>query len=123
MNTVGRQRAFGARMLRWVTAARALAAVLMLAVAAPGTGLCADLAFHAGAASALTEPAFAIDGSASQEADPGIAAHAHCGCHQAVNLGETAVAPAPGTSRPRYAPMREDPTSIFPTRPARPPRA
>lgn len=117
-------RAFRAVTGWWATAARALALVMALAVAAPLAGLAEDFAFHQD--HARTEFAMVPDANsdgAKQAYDPGLSCHVHCGCHIAANLNEADVAPLLETSHPCYAWTAEMASSVFPDRLPRPPRA
>ncbi|GBU17681.1 MULTISPECIES: hypothetical protein [Methylobacterium] len=126
MTATRRHGAFGALTGWWASAARALALVLALAVAAPTAGLAEDLAYHQDhPGHAQTERAFAssADAGGSQTADPGLGCHVHCGCHAGIALDEAASAPLPSASRPRYERVSLAAASIFPDRLPRPPRA
>ena len=126
MRAAGRQRAFGAVTGWWATAARALALVLALAVAAPTAGLAEDFSYHQDhPGHDRTELAMVSDLSAAetQAADPGLGCHIHCGCHVATALDETVTALPAAASRPSYAPVAEAVSSIFHNRLPRPPRA
>lgn len=109
----------------WAVAARTLMLVLTLAMAGPGIGLAADLAFHAethhGAGPAVEA---AVSGTVSGAAvDPGLTAHLHCGCHQAAPLETGAVVPPPVPVRPIAARIAQAIPSPAPDRLPRPLRA
>lgn len=126
MRTARRHRAFGAMTGWWATAARALALVLALAVAAPVAGLAEDLSYHQGhQGHDRTELAVMSELSAdgTQEADPGVGCHVHCGCHIAAPVACTVTPPPAAASRPTYAPASEAVPTIFSDRLPRPPRA
>lgn len=122
MISARRHRAFGAMPGWWATAARALALVLALAVAAPTAGL----AFHRGghaherAGLAITPDAMS-DGM--QAVESGLGCHVHCGCHVAVHPDDAAPAPLPVASRRSYDRLSETASSVSPDRLPRPPRA
>lgn len=126
MSAARRRGAFGAVRSWWV-AARALALVLALAIAAPMAGLAEDLAFHHGhdgadrTELALAAPEAAAEGA--QRGDPGLGCHLHCGCHVAAHPAE-ADSPVPATaSRATYARLSEAVSSVVADRLPRPPRA
>lgn len=131
MSAARRQRAFGAidgwRSAAARTLALALALVLSLALALPPAGLAEDLAFHGGthaaAPSAQQVPVLAVAAPGPQAPDPGLACHAHCGCHLVASPCEAASAPPPASARRAYAWTRETASSVFPDRLPRPPRA
>ncbi|URD38523.1 hypothetical protein M6G65_08870 [Methylobacterium tardum] len=77
----------------WAIAARMLALVLALSLAAPGIGLSADMAFHAGGHHSRSEGPVLDTAAASPNVDPGLGEHLHCGCHQAARLDAADVAP------------------------------
>ncbi|MDP4006912.1 hypothetical protein [Methylobacterium sp. NEAU K] len=100
-----------------------LALVLTLSIAGPGTGLAADLAFHAGSHHGRSEGPAVESASARTVVDPGVTEHLHCGCHQAAPLETGSVAPPAAPGRPiaaRIAPAR---ASVVGDRLPRPPRA
>jgi hypothetical protein len=107
----------------WALAARTLALVLALAVAAPGAGLAADLAFHAGDHHGRSEGQVLDAAQPSTTADPGLGEHLHCGCHQAARLESAAVAPPAVSGRPLPAALAQARPSVSPDRLPRPPRA
>ncbi|WP_331327807.1 hypothetical protein [Methylobacterium fujisawaense] len=107
----------------WALCVRVVMLVLALAVAAPSPGLAEDLAFHAGDRHRGTELTVAATAAALEAADPGLACHVHCGCHQVADLQGAPVAPVPDPARPSYARTAEAPVAIAPDRLARPPRA
>lgn len=126
MRTAVRQKAFGALTGWWATAARALALVLALAVAAPTAGLAEDFSYHQGhPGHDRTELAVASDLSAggAQDVDPGIGGHVHCGCHVAAMPTGTVTQAPPSASRPSYAQVSEAVPTVFADRLPRPPRA
>ncbi|EIZ87176.1 hypothetical protein WYO_0040 [Methylobacterium sp. GXF4] len=106
----------------WALAVRTLMLVLTFAFAAPSAGFAEDLAFHAGGHHRATELTVFEASAAPSSADPGLACHAHCGCHQLAYLDGAPLAPAPDRPRPSYARTAEAPVAIAPGRPARPPR-
>lgn len=107
----------------WAVAVRMLALALALTASGPGVGLAADLAFHAGGHHAAGEGA-ALDAPASTTpVDPGVAAHAHCGCHLVVRLEAAVTAPPPVPGRPLRARLAQGRPSVDPDRLPRPPRA
>lgn len=123
MTAARRDRAFGTVTGWWATAARALALVMALAVAAPATGLAEDFAFHLGHQDRQgTEFVTAPDSSGTQAPDPGLDGHVHCGCHLAVGIEGTDTTPRADTSRPNYARLSEAVPSVFLDRLPRPPR-
>ncbi|GJE25661.1 hypothetical protein [Methylobacterium organophilum] len=110
-------------------ALRALALVLALAIAAPMTGLAQDiafhqdLAFHEGHAHGQGLVTTEAGPAESPSVDPGIASHAHCGCHLVATLDSGGTVPMPAATR-RYATAAAlEPASADPVLPARPPRA
>ena len=107
----------------WALAARTLALVLALTVAAPGIGLAADLAFHAGGHHGQTAGLVLDAPAAPADVDPGLGAHLHCGCHQAARLEAADVAPPPLPGRPLPAALVQGRPSVIPDRLPRPPRA
>ncbi|WP_306438891.1 hypothetical protein [Methylobacterium symbioticum] len=109
----------------WAAAARALALVLALAVAAPVAGFAEDAAFHGGGSNNGIELAMTSDPAAGGASafDPGLACHAHCGCHVVAKLDAMDLTTLPEASRPSYARMSETASSVFPNRLPRPPRA
>ncbi|MCJ2069270.1 hypothetical protein MKK75_10740 [Methylobacterium sp. J-030] len=107
----------------WALAVRVLALVLALSVAGPGTGLAADLAFHAGDRHAVGEGAALDAPAAATNVDPGVAAHVHCGCHLGARLEIAVTAPPPVPGRPLRARLAQGRPSVDPDRLPRPPRA
>ncbi len=119
-------RSFGAVLGWWSTAARALALVLALAMAAPSAGMASDLAYHQGHhGHGRTELAVASDegAAADRAADPGVHSHLHCGCHLAVSPHGTTASTPVMASRLSYARLAASVRSVFPDRLPRPPRA
>ena len=111
----------------WASAARSLAlvlaSVLALAVAVPGAGLAADLAFHAGGHPVRSDGP-ALDAPASPaDLDPGLGEHLHCGCHQAARLEAVEVARPSVPGRLLPAAVAQGRPSVTPDRLPRPPRA
>ena len=112
----------------WRAAARMIALVLALALAMPAAGLAEDLSFHRhghghhGSELAL-DGLGAVASAAPRAADPGLACHAHCGCHVAAAPCEAGLVPPDPAPRPRYARTRETVSSLGPDRLPRPPRA
>ena len=109
----------------WAFTARALALVLALVVGMPAVGLAEDVSYHQDhPGHERTELAVMPDGSSggTQDVDPGIACHVHCGCHVAATVDVTEPAPLTGVSRPSYACVSETVTSVPPDRLPRPPR-
>lgn len=126
MISARRHRAFGAMPGWWATAARALALVLALAVAAPTAGLAGDFAFHRGShdherAGLAITPDATSDGM--QAVEPALGCHVHCECHVAVHPDDAAPAPLPVASRRSYDRLSETASSVSPDRLPRPPRA
>jgi hypothetical protein len=107
----------------WAIAARVLALVLTLAATAPGAGLAADLAFHAGAHHGGREGPVLDAPAAPADVDPGLGEHLHCGCHQAARLEAADVAPPAVPGRPLPAGPAEGHPTFSPDRLPRPPRA
>lgn len=111
----------------WTVAVRMLALVLALSVAGhgvePGTGLAADLAFHAGGHHDAGEGAALEAPAAATRVDPGVAAHVHCGCHLVARLEAAVLMPPPVPDRPLRARLAQGHSSIDPDRLPRPPRA
>ncbi|MDE3747844.1 hypothetical protein ACFQE0_20330 [Methylobacterium komagatae] len=107
----------------WAFAVRTVMLVLALAFAAPSAGLVEDLAFHAGSRHRATELTSVEIFASSEAADPGLACHVHCGCHQVAALHGAPVAPTPDPRQPSYARTVEATAAIAPDRLARPPRA
>jgi hypothetical protein len=107
----------------WAIAARMLALVLALSLAAPGIGLAADLAFHAGGHHSRSEGPVLDMPAASSNVDPGLGEHLHCGCHQAARLDAADVAPPTVPGRPLPAELARALPSFVPDRLPRPPRA
>jgi hypothetical protein len=107
----------------WAIAARMLALVLTLTVAAPGAGLAADLAFHAGGHHARSDGPVLDAPASPADVDPGLGEHLHCGCHQAARLEAAAVAPPSVPGRPLAAASAQAFPSVTPDLPPRPPRA
>lgn len=121
--TVGRRHnPFGVMTGWWTLAVRALALLLALSVALPEAGLAADLHHHLGSRPTTLAMASQVEG-ATQKADPGIAAHIHCGCHIAAPV--SAPNPVPPMMRPRlrFDRIAQASTSIVPDLLPRPPRA
>ncbi len=121
-----RQGAFGAPGTAggwWQAAARMIALVLALALAAPPAGLAEDLSFHGRHGAVALDRAGAVAEAAHHAVDPGLACHVHCGCHVGASPCEAGLAPPPAPPRPRYARTRETASSVFPDRLPRPPRA
>lgn len=121
---------FGVRQRRaarardwWAIAARMLALVLTLTVAAPGAGLAADLAFHASGHHGRSAGPVLDAPAAPGDVDPGLGEHLHCGCHQAARLDAAAIAPPPVPGRPLAAALAQGHSSVTPDRLPRPPRA
>ena len=106
----------------WATAARALALVMALTVAAPATCLAEDFAYHLGHQGHTGTELAAADPSGTQDADPGLGAHVHCGCHLAVSVEGTGSTFETDRSRPSYARTSEAGPSVFSDRLPRPPR-
>ncbi|WP_375456196.1 hypothetical protein [uncultured Methylobacterium sp.] len=126
MISTRRHRAFGAMPGWWATAARALALVLALAVAAPTAGLAGDFASHRGGhAHERTALAMAPDATSDgmQAVEHGLGCHVQCGCHVAVHQDDAALMPLPVASRRSYDRLSETVTSVSPDRLPRPPRA
>lgn len=123
---VRNRRAAGARGV-WAIAARmlarVLALVLALSIAAPGIGLAADLAFHAGGHHSRSEASVLDAAAASTDVDPGLGEHLHCGCHQAARLEAVDVGPPAVPGRPLPAGLAQALPSFVPDRLPRPPRA
>ncbi|MBP1184006.1 hypothetical protein [Methylobacterium sp. PvR107] len=107
----------------WAIAARMLALVLILSIAAPGVGLAADLAFHADGHHSRSEGPVLDAATASGNVDPGLGAHLHCGCHQAARLDAADIAPPAVPGRPLPAALARALPSVVPDRLPRPPRA
>jgi hypothetical protein len=118
-----RHRAFGAISGWWATAARLLALILALSLVAPAAGFADDFAYHDGSRGPVTELASLEDAPAAGAADPGIACHLHCGCHQAAPAVAGFAEPVFGVARPTYARLTATLSSICPDRLPRPPRA
>lgn len=112
----------GAARGRWAVAARLLALVLALFLVAPVSGYAIDLAYHEchrhGAELTMADAAPDADA-----ADPGIASHLHCGCHQLAPLTSSPDEPLVEVARPAYARLSETVSSIAPDRLPEPPRA
>ncbi|WP_342447324.1 hypothetical protein [Methylobacterium platani] len=121
-----------------------LALVLALSLVAPESGEAADLAFHAGSRGQatgqgivtgpgivtgkmiVTGPEAVVASAAAHDAgaaDPGLACHLHCGCHQAAPLAAASADPACDGAPPLYARLTEAVSSLAPDRLPRPPRA
>ena len=100
----------------WAIAARMLALVLTLAVAAPGAGLAADLAFHAGGHPARSDGPVLDRPTAPADVDPGLGEHLHCGCHQAARLEATDVARPSVPGRTLRAAVAQGHPSVTPDR-------
>lgn len=107
----------------WAIAARVLSLVLALSLAAPGAGLAADLAFHAGGPHTRNEAPVLDAATASTAVDPGLGEHLHCGCHQAARLEAADVAPPAVPGRPLIAAPVQGRPSVTLDRLPRPPRA
>ena len=107
----------------WALAARMLALVLTLTVAAPGAGLAADLAFHAGGPHGRSAGPVLKAPTAPADVDPGLGEHLHCGCHQAARLEAFDVAPPAVPGRPLPGALAQGRPSVTPDRLPRPPRA
>ena len=108
----------------WALAARMLALVLALAVMAPLAGMAEDAAFHGGSHHGGTEAMAVGAASDADAADPGLACHLHCGCHQAAPAVTGAPSiPCREAAPPVYARRSETASSIDPDRLPRPPRA
>lgn len=109
----------------WQAAARMIALVLTLALTLPTAGLAEDLAFHAhrGGHGAVELSTGTVAEAGHQAADPGVACHAHCGCHVTASPCEAGLTPPVPSARPRYARTAEAASSVFPDRLPRPPRA
>ncbi|MEE7492251.1 hypothetical protein [Methylobacterium oryzae] len=107
----------------WALVARTLALVLTLAVAAPGAGLAADLAFHAGGHHDRSQGPALDAPAAPAAADPGLSEHLHCGCHQAARLEATEFAPPAAPGRLLPGALAQVHPSVSPDRLPRPPRA
>lgn len=101
-----------------------IALVLALALAMPAAGIAEDLSFHGshGAAELALGQAGAVAETAQHPVDPGLACHAHCGCHVGASPCEAGLAPPAASPRPRYARTRAVAASIVPDRLPRPPR-
>lgn len=124
-----RQGAFGAMTGWWATAARMLALVLALALAAPATGLAGEPHGHRGDHARTGIALASADGSHAADPDTGCqipGCHVHCGCHFHAAAGPDAAPASTGrrtASRARYAWTSEAPFSVSPGRLPRPPRA
>lgn len=109
----------------WQAAARMIALVLALALTIPAAGIAEDLSFHGGhrGAELALDQGGPVAEAAHRAADPGLACHAHCGCHVSASPCEAGLVPPATSPRPRYARTREVASSVFPDRLPRPPRA
>lgn len=124
--TVGRWHwGVGAPRGWWTTAARLLAFVLALTLAAPDLGLAADMTgARVPHASISDAPALTIDAEhpVSGSAELALACHVHCGCHPVIGTEGGAVMTCPDTAR-RFASVVGGPLApVWPDRLSRPPR-
>ncbi len=107
----------------WAVAARLLALVIALSLVAPVTGYADDIVFHQGHRS-VTKVSVADAALSADAADPGLACHLHCCCHQvAPAVAGGPVAPCLEAVSPVYARVSETASSIAPDRLPEPPRA
>ncbi|GJE39111.1 hypothetical protein ACFQFG_11415 [Methylobacterium persicinum] len=125
--TVGRWHwGVGATRGWWTTAARLLAFVLALVLAAPDLGLAADMTGTPGRhASVADAPVLTVDAEhpASGSTDLGPACHVHCGCHPVIRTEGGAFVTRPDTGRRIASAVAGPLAPVWSDRLSRPPRA